>query len=184
MERSFFMLKPDTLKRGLVEAVLERLKNAGLVIVGRKEMRADRELALKHYADSEEWYRNTGGRTIDSYHKQGLDITEFFAAEDPIVVGKQIRQWLADFLQSGPVIAMVVEGPVGTVQAIRDLAGATSPEYAEKGTIRGDYGIDSYAGANGEGRALQNLVHASESVREAKREIRLWFPEDPGLAEF
>ena len=84
---------------------------------------------------------------------------------------------MATFLGSGPVVAMIVEGPEGTIQKIRDLVGATSPEYADKGTIRGDYGIDSYAKANGEGRALENLVHASESVPEAAREIKLWFPE-------
>lgn len=177
MERSFVMLKPDALKRGVAEEIIKRFEDAGLAIAARREMQVDREQALKHYADSAEWYVNTGGKTIESYQKQGLDITKVFGSDDPTVVGQQIRQWLADFIMSGPVIAMVIEGPEGTVAKIRELVGATSPEYANPGTIRADYGIDSYAKANGEGRALENLIHASESVTEAHREIALWFPE-------
>jgi len=177
MERSFVMIKPDGVRRGLAEEIIKRFTDAGLEITARKEMQADRELAYQHYADSDEWYVNTGSKTISSLKKQGLTVTDIFAAEDPIVVAKQIREWLADFLASGPVIAMIISGPEGTVQKIRDLAGATGPEYADKGTIRGDWGQDTYYKANSEHRAIENLVHASESVPEAEREIKLWFPE-------
>lgn len=177
MERSFVMLKPDALKRNVADEIIKRFEDAGLKITTRKEMSVDRDLAFKHYADSEEWYVNTGSKTIASYKKQGLKITDIFEAEDPVVVAKQIREWLAEFLESGPVIAMIIEGGAGTVQKIRDLVGNTSPEYAEKGTIRGDLGIDSYYESNSNGRALENLIHASESVEEAEREIALWFPE-------
>lgn len=176
-ERSFVMIKPDGVKRGLTDEIIKRLTDAGLTIANRKDMQPTRELAYQHYADSDEWYSSVGSKTIASYKKQGLAITDVFSADDPIVVGKQIREWLADFLTSGPVVAMIISGPAGTVQKIRDLAGATSPEYADKGTIRGDYGVDSYYKANSTGRALENLVHASESVVEAEREIKLWFPE-------
>ena len=177
MERSFVMIKPDGLKRGVANRVIQYFIDAGLNITAKKEMQVDRDLALKHYADSDEWYASVGSKTVASYQKQGLDINQVFGSNDPVVVGKQIRQWMAIFLVSGPVIAMIIEGPEGTIQKIREIVGATSPEYAEKGTIRGDLGIDSYAKANGEGRALENLIHASESVVEAEREIVLWFPE-------
>jgi nucleoside-diphosphate kinase len=176
-ERSFVMIKPDGVKRGLTDEIIKRLTDAGLTIEVRKDMQPTRDLAYLHYADSDDWYSSVGTKTIASYKKQGLLITDVFADEDPIVVGKQIREWLASYLASGPVVAMVISGPSGTVQKIRDLAGATSPEYAEKGTIRGDYGEDTYYKANSSGRALENLMHASESVAEAEREIKLWFPE-------
>lgn len=176
-ERSFVMVKPDGVQRGLTDEVINRLTSAGLTIEVRKDMQPTRDLAYLHYADSDAWYLSVGTKTIASYKKQGLKVTDIFTAEDPIVVGKQIREWLADFLTSGSVVAMIVSGPVGTVQKIRDLAGATSPEYADKGTIRGDYGTDTYYKSNSTGRALENLVHASESVAEAEREIKLWFPE-------
>lgn len=176
-ERSFVMVKPDGVERGLTEDIIKRFTDAGLEITARKEMQPSRDLAYQHYADSDEWYFNTGSKTIASYKKQGLVITDIFTAEDPIVVAKQIRDWLADFLTSGPVVAMVLSGSVGAIQKIRDLVGATSPEYAEKGTVRGDFGKDSYYESNSNGRALHNLIHASESVVEAEREIKLWFPE-------
>lgn len=177
MERSLVVIKPDGVKRGLADEIIKRFEGAGFNIVAQKEMQIDRDFAFKHYADSDEWYVNTGSKTIASYKKQGLDITDVFEKEDPVVVAKQIRAWMADFLTSGSVIAMIIEGPEGTIQKIRDFVGNTSPEYADKGTIRGDLGIDSYYKANSQGRALENLVHASESVAEAKREIKLWFPE-------
>ncbi|MBU1082937.1 nucleoside-diphosphate kinase [Patescibacteria group bacterium] len=176
-ERSFVMVKPDGVKRGLSDEIIKRLTDAGLSIVTRKDMQPTRELAYQHYADSDEWYLSVGTKTIGSYAKQGLAITDVFSADDPIVVGKQVREWLADFLTSGPVVAMIISGPIGTVQKIRDLVGATSPEFADKGTIRGDLGDDTYYKSNSSGRAFENLVHASESVVEAEREIKLWFPE-------
>lgn len=177
MERSFVMLKPDAKKRDLADDIIKRFEDAGFNIVQKKEMTVGRDLAFQHYADSDEWYENTGSKTIESYKKQGLNITDVFEKEDPIVVAKQIREWLAEFVESGPVIAMIIEGEEGVVKKIRDFVGDTSPEYADKGTIRGDLGIDSYYKANSQGRALENLIHASESPEEAEREIKLWFPE-------
>ncbi len=75
---------------------------------------------------------------------------------------------LVDFLTSGPVIAMVWEGD-GVVASARKLIGATNPLSAEPGTIRGDYGVSI-------GR---NIIHGSDAVETAQREIALWFaPEE------
>ena len=74
---------------------------------------------------------------------------------------------LLGFITSGPVVAAGVEGP-RTVIAFRQLAGATDPvEKATPGTIRGDFALETPA----------NLVHGSDSVESARREIALWFPE-------
>ncbi len=75
---------------------------------------------------------------------------------------------LVDFITSGPVVAMVWEGK-GVVAAARKMIGATNPITSEPGTIRGDYGIDI-------GR---NIIHGSDAVETAQREINLWFrPEE------
>ncbi|CAA9581366.1 Nucleoside diphosphate kinase [uncultured Synechococcales cyanobacterium] len=71
---------------------------------------------------------------------------------------------LVDFITSGPVVAMVWEGK-GVVAAARKIIGATNPLNAEPGTIRGSYGIDI-------GR---NIIHGSDAVETAQREIELWF---------
>jgi nucleoside-diphosphate kinase len=83
--------------------------------------------------------------------------------------GKPFFAPLVDFMSSGPVFAVVAEGQ-RVIEGFRALAGATDPTKALPGTIRGDLGRDW-------GEAVQkNLVHGSDSVESAAREIALWFP--------
>ena len=83
--------------------------------------------------------------------------------------GKPFFAPLVDFMSSGPVLAVVAEGQ-RVIEGFRALAGATDPTKALPGTIRGDLGRDW-------GEAVQkNLVHGSDSVESADREIALWFP--------
>ena len=78
--------------------------------------------------------------------------------------GKPFFEGLVNFITSGPVVAMVVEGP-RAVEIVRSTMGATDPLNAQPGTIRGDFGIEI-------GR---NLVHGSDSLESAKHEISLFF---------
>jgi nucleoside-diphosphate kinase len=83
-------------------------------------------------------------------------------------VGKPFFEELLAFITSGPVMAMVVEGPEA-VKVVRSMMGATNPIDAAPGTIRGDYALDMG----------ENVVHGSDSVDSAEREIALYFrPED------
>ena len=73
---------------------------------------------------------------------------------------------LLEFITSGPLVALAVEGP-RAIAAFRQLAGGTDPvEKATPGTIRGDFGLE----------VQFNLVHGSDSPESAEREIKLWFP--------
>lgn len=84
-------------------------------------------------------------------------------------VGKPFYAPLVEFMGSGPLVALVVEG-VRVIDGIRSLIGATDPTLAAPGSIRGDLARDA-------GLAVQqNLVHASDSPESADREIALWFP--------
>lgn len=74
---------------------------------------------------------------------------------------------LVEFITSGPIIAMVWEGD-GVVAAARKVIGATNPLTAEPGTIRGDFGVSI-------GR---NLIHGSDAIETAQREIALWFKDE------
>lgn len=81
--------------------------------------------------------------------------------------GKSFFDSLLEFITSGPVVAAIVQGP-RAVTAVRQLAGATDPvQNAAPGTIRGDFGLETQF----------NLVHGSDSVESAEREIALWFSE-------
>ena len=84
---------------------------------------------------------------------------------------------LREYLTEGPVIAIVLRGE-NAVERVRKIVGFTDPTRAEKGSIRGEHGNDSFEKANAEKRSVKNLVHVSESVVDAQREIRLWFNKD------
>ena len=83
--------------------------------------------------------------------------------------GKPFYEPLVEFMMSGPVAAVVIEGQ-RCIEGFRSLAGATDPTTAAPGTIRGDLGRDW-----GE-KVQQNLVHGSDSPESAAREIGIWFP--------
>jgi nucleoside-diphosphate kinase len=84
---------------------------------------------------------------------------------------------MAEFMQSGPVIAVVLEG-VEAVACARKLVGPTYPDQALPGTVRGDFAHMSRAYANARSIAVANLVHASGNVEEAAHEIDVWFAKD------
>jgi len=81
-------------------------------------------------------------------------------------VGKGFYADLVAFMGRGPVVALVVEGPEDTWEVLRSMMGATNPRKAAPGTIRGDLGI----------LFTENLVHGSDSLASAEREIGIFFP--------
>ena len=83
-------------------------------------------------------------------------------------VGKPFYEPLVEFMLSGPVVAAVFEGE-RVIEGFRSLAGTTEPTTAAPGTIRGDYGRDWGL------KVQQNLVHGSDSVESAEKEISIWF---------
>lgn len=174
MERTIVIFKPDAVERGLVGEILSRFERAGLRIVGSKTLTVTREFVARHYPDRIDFLRSMGMKTLESYAEQGLDPLKELGTDDPVKIGRQIRQWNMEFLSRGPVIAFVLEGN-HAVANVRRLVGKTIPSAAESGTIRGDYSVDSSILANREKRAVHNLVHASGTVEEAQEEIKLWF---------
>ncbi len=91
------------------------------------------------------------------------DLAETHYAEH---AGKPFYGSLVEFITSGPLVAMVVEGP-RAIAAFRALAGATDPVKATPGTIRGDYALE----------VQDNIVHGSDSPDSAEREIKIFFPD-------
>ncbi len=177
IQRSLVLLKPDAVKRGIIGEVLHRFERAGLKMVGAKMVHATKELAQKHYPNTDEWKLIVGQRTIDDCEKYGIDLMANMGTTDPLKVGEIVKQWNVDFLTSGPVLAIVFEG-VNAVERIRSLVGHTVPAKAEAGTIRGDFSLDSAIAANRRKRTIYNLIHATGTIEEAEGEIKLWFKDD------
>ena len=148
VEKTLVLIKPDGVKRGLVGRILSRFEDAGLKIIAMKLRQSDEAHALKHYTEDIEKRR-----------------------------GKKVRDMLVDFLKSGPVLAIVLEG-VNAIENVRKMVGATEPKSAAPGTIRGDFSHISFAYADAKGKVVENLIHASSDAADAEREVWLWFNED------
>ena len=130
-ERTYVMIKPDGVHRGLVGTIIQRFENRGYKLVALKMVTPSRELLENHYSDLKE--------------------KKFFPS-------------LIEYMLLGPVVGMVWQG-LSVVSTGRKIVGATNPLDSTPGTIRGDYCIDT-------GR---NIIHASDKVDAAEREIALWF---------
>ncbi len=174
-ERTFCLVKPDGVKRGLIGDIIQRIEKAGLKVVAMKMLVPTSDQVRAHYPMSDEaWVARLGQKSLSSFETLDADAGEVLGSIDTTVIGQNVADSLVEFMTSGPVVAMVVEG-IQAVEMVRKLAGHTLPYKADMGTIRGDYSVDSPAVANFEGRAIHNLFHASEIAQEAETEINLWF---------
>ena len=175
IEQSLVLMKPDSVQRGIIGKILSRFEDIGLKIAGIKMVWASEDLAKNHYHLDEEWARNVYEKTLAGYQKEGKEMPY----KDHMHLGQTIQEWNMNFLREGPVVALVIEGP-HAIELVRKMIGSTEPRQAAPGTIRGDFSsVESYALADTKKRVLRNLIHASDSVNNAKREISLWFkPEE------
>ena len=177
IERSLVLVKPDGVQRGLIGEVISRLENRGLKVIGLKMVRPSLEHVDSHYPQDEAWIERLGHKGFTVFEEYGIDPKEYMGTNDKKEAGKMVRKWLVDYLTEAPVVAMVIEG-VHAIDMVRKIAGNTLPSKADIGTIRGDYSVDSPAAANLEGRAIKNIMHASETPEEANHEISHWFAQE------
>lgn len=119
--------------------------------------------------------RGLVGEVLRRFEAKGLSIvamdlrtldTDTLARHYEEHVGKGFYADLVAFMSRGPVVALVLEGPENTWEVVRTMMGATNPRNAAPGTIRGDLGI----------LFTENLVHGSDSLASAEREIGIFFP--------
>lgn len=173
-ERTFVLIKPDAVKRGLIGVICQRFEQAGLKIVTCKMMFPTRKLLDGHFPKSEDWVRGMGEKTLKTYREYQIDPIEILGTADALVIGQKIKEWNYRYLTLGPVMAMVLEG-IHAVDTVRKLIGHTLPYKAAPGTVRGDFSINAPDLANVVGSACKNLVHASGTSEEAEQEIANWF---------
>ncbi len=174
IERTLVLIKPEGVQRKLIGRIISRFEDAGLTIENMVLLTASKDILATHYPSDEQWLSVVGQKTLDAYQEYGVNPTTEFGTDDPVIIGKEIKKWLVNYMASGPMVAMVLKGN-RAVRAVRKMIGNTIPLFAEPGTIRGDFSLDSPDLANPEKRPVQNLVHASGTVKEAETEISLWF---------
>ena len=130
-ERTFIMVKPDGVERGLVGEVISRFERKGFTLERMRMLTPTTEIATEHYAEHVE--------------------KPFFGE-------------LLEFITRGPVVAMEWSGEAAVASA-RNVMGATNPASAAPGSIRGDLAS----------LLTENIVHGSDSVESAERELSIWF---------
>jgi len=172
-ERTLVIFKPDVIQRQIVGEILTRFERKGFKIIGMKMTWASEELMKEHYIDDDEYHKSVGVKAIAGAESRGEDVSKM----DPVEIGRRIRQYNVSYLSCGPVVAIVFEGNY-VIEGVRKILGKTNPRIADIGTIRADYSPDSYFLADMQGRATRTIVHASDSIESAEREIPLWFKED------
>jgi nucleoside-diphosphate kinase len=172
MERTLVLVKPEGVKRALIGKVIGRFEDTGLKVTALKMLLPNRDIASRHYPLDEEWYTNAWKNTKKGYDEKGLEFKE-----TPLQLGERVRSWLIESLTSGPVVAMVVAGN-DAIASVRKIAGATAPNRADPYSIRGMYSTDSYDLSDTRRRVVRNIVHASDSVPTAEREIKVWFTDN------
>ena len=171
-ERTFVMLKPDAVQRGLIGEIIKRIESTGLKLVALKIVNATEEQLWKHYDKDDEWFLKKGARTVEELKAIGRPIEK-----EAIEYGKDIIRALVKFMSCGPVVPMIFEGNQA-VGIVKKIVGSTEPLSSDSGTIRGDYTLDSYELASLDSRAVRNLTHCSDPVTDAVREIPIWFNEN------
>ena len=134
MQRTFAMVKPDGVRRGLSGEIIRRVEAKGLRVIALKRMRIGQALAERQYGEHQ---------------------------------GKPFFASLISFITSGPVTAMVVEGPEAIAQ-LRRMMGETDPVKSSPGSIRGDLAVS----------IEENVIHGSAAPEDAAREIELFFRPD------
>ncbi len=151
VQRTLIIFKPDAVQRGIVGEILTRFERVGLKIVATKMVNPSKDHYYHHYEEISKMISRRGQASFDQ---------------------------TLEFMTSGPVIAMVLEG-VEAVPLVRKLVGSTEPMAAEMGTIRGDFAHMSFGYANARHTGVPNLIHASGNADEAKQEVEYWFkPEE------
>jgi nucleoside-diphosphate kinase len=177
-EKTYVMIKPDGVQKGLIGEVIKRFEQRDLKIVALEMFQPTVESIDTHYPKDEKWIARLGDKTLATYEKYGFDPVEKLGTADNLEIGKQVRAWLINYMTSAPMVRMVVQG-IHAVDMVRKIAGVTMPYLADMGTIRGDYSADSPTLANEEKRAVMNIMHASETAEEAEHEIKHWFGNSP-----
>lgn len=131
MERTFIMIKPDGIQRGIMGEIISKIEKKGFKIIQAKLFEPSRALVEEHYEE----------------HK-----------------GKTFFNDLINYILSGPVMAMEVKGEFA-VEVMRNMIGDKDPKLAALGTIRGEFANSMNT----------NVIHGSDSIESAHRELDLWF---------
>ena len=144
---TFVLIKPDAMKLGLADTILERFRQEGLTVLRSKKVRVEKEKILVHYED-------VLVRLNKDYLAQAI---------------------LDEFLDQEVMILVLSEENQDPISHVRTIIGATDPSKADPSSLRGQFIHDTLEQSIIEKRWLRNLIHASDSPEAVVKETALWF---------
>jgi nucleoside-diphosphate kinase len=144
---TFVLIKPDAMKLGLADTILERFRQEGLTVLRSKKVRVEKEKILVHYED-------VLARLNKDYLAQAI---------------------LDEFLDQEVMILVLSEQDHDPITHVRTIIGATDPSKADPSSLRGQFIHDTLEQSIIEKRWLGNLIHASDSPEAVVKETALWF---------
>ena len=150
-QKTLIIIKPDGMVKSLTGNVISKLSETELRIVGAKVVKVSRELAEQHYDGLKE------------------DLIKRHNEEEGIEIFENVLKYLQGEFHTDRVLVLVYKGE-NAIERVRAVAGKTNPEKADPTTIRGKYGrINSKTGV------FETVIHASDTLENAEKEILLWF---------
>lgn len=150
-EKTLVLIKPDGILKNLTGNIITNLSETRLKIVGAKIVKVKKDFAEKHYSELK------------------ASLIKKFGEEKGIKVFESTLDYIQGKFHTDRVLALVYKGE-NAVDKIRQSAGETNPEKAHPLSIRGKYGR-----IHSETHVFENVMHCSDSVDSAEREIELWF---------
>lgn len=153
-EKTLVLIKPDGLVKSLTGNIITTLSEAKLKIVGAKVVKVSRELGEKHYSLLKE------------------NLIKKFGEIDGIKIFESTLDYIQGKFHTDRVFALVYKGK-DAIKKIRELVGETNPEKANPISIRGKYGR-----IHSQTKVFENVIHCSDSLENARKEIELWFKKE------
>ena len=161
-QETLVVLKPDALEQNKDGAIIKYYEDAGLKILDMKYYKkVTTERLTIHYPD-------TMALTIGKKAQAAVP-----SIKDAEAHGLKVLTALRGYFSRGPVLVIRLGGE-DAIKEVRRITGYTDPSTADKGTVRGDLGVDSITKSTEENRAVENLIHASGNPEEAEAELALW----------
>jgi len=161
-QETLVILKPDALEQNKAGSIIKYYEDAGLKVLDMKFYKKVTAERLKiHYPD-------TMALTIGKKAQAAVP-----SIKDAEAHGLKVLTALRSYFSRGPVLAIRLGGE-DAIKGVRRITGYTDPSTADKGTVRGDLGVDSIAKSTEENRAVENLIHASGNPEEAEAELARW----------
>src|SRR3954462_2008187 len=106
-ERTFVLVKPDGVRKGLIGEIIKRFEQRDMKIVALEMFMPTHKMVDTHYPKDKAWVTRLGEKTLNTFNKYGLSAKKHYGTDDPSKIGPHVRGWIIEFMVSAPLVKMV-----------------------------------------------------------------------------